>query len=98
MGLAGRGRCSSRRECSRPFGYFRWPIDQLAVVDRNVLRIAIFEFEIAQITPMRVAINEAVELAKEFGADSAPRFVNGVLGAIASAPDASTEHVEAAKK
>lgn len=75
-----------------------WPIDQLAVVDRNVLRIAIFEFEIAQITPMRVAINEAVELAKEFGADSAPRFVNGVLGAIASAPDASTEHVEAAKK
>jgi N utilization substance protein B len=87
-----------------------WPIDQLAVVDRNVLRIAIFEFDIAKITPMRVAINEAIELAKEFGADSAPRFVNGVLGAIASAPDpsttlraglkagASTEHVKSAKK
>lgn len=75
-----------------------WPIDQLAVVDRNVLRIAIFEFDIAQITPMRVAINEAIELAKEFGADSAPRFVNGVLGAIASAPDASTKHVEAENK
>ena len=67
-----------------------WPIDQLAVVDRNVLRIAIFEFDIAQITPLRVAINEAIELAKEFGSDSAPRFVNGVLGAIAGASDPST--------
>ena len=83
-----------------------WPIDQLAVVDRNVLRIAIFEFDIAKITPLRVAINEAIELAKEFGADSAPRFVNGVLGAIAGAPDpsaspragAATHPVEAAKK
>jgi len=68
-----------------------WPIDQLAAVDRNVLRIAIFEFDISKMTPMRVAINEAVELAKEFGSESAPRFVNGVLGAIASAPDPSAE-------
>jgi N utilization substance protein B len=60
-----------------------WPIDQMAVVDRNVLRIAIYEFEIARITPLKVAINEAIELAKIYGADSAPRFINGVLGSVA---------------
>jgi N utilization substance protein B len=60
-----------------------WPIDQMAVVDRNVLRIAIYEFHIAHLTPLKVAINEAIELAKKFGSDSAPRFVNGVLGALA---------------
>ena len=57
-----------------------WPVDQMAVVDRNVLRIAIYEFHIAHLTPLKVAINEAIELAKTFGSDSAPRFVNGVLG------------------
>jgi N utilization substance protein B len=61
-----------------------WPVDQMAVVDRNVLRIAIYEFEIGRLTPVKVAINEAVELAKLFGSDSAPRFVNGVLGALAA--------------
>ena len=60
-----------------------WPLDQMAVVDRNVLRIAIFEFHVAHLTPLKVAINEAIELAKTFGSDSAPRFVNGVLGALA---------------
>ena len=60
-----------------------WPVDQMAVIDRNVLRIAIYEFHIAHFTPLKVAINEAVELAKTFGSDSAPRFVNGVLGALA---------------
>jgi N utilization substance protein B len=60
-----------------------WPIDQMAVIDRNVLRIAIYEFDIARITPLKVAINEAIELAKTYGADSAPRFINGVLGALA---------------
>jgi N utilization substance protein B len=59
-----------------------WPIDQMAVIDRNVLRIAIYEFDIAHITPLKVAINEAVEMAKAYGADSAPRFINGVLGAL----------------
>ena len=59
-----------------------WPVDQMAVIDRNVLRIAIFEFDIAQITPLKVAINEAIEMAKTYGADSAPRFVNGVLGSL----------------
>jgi N utilization substance protein B len=63
-----------------------WPIDQLAVIDRNVLRIAIYEFAVAGITPTRVAINEAIELAKQFGSESASRFVNGVLGALAAEP------------
>ena len=61
-----------------------WPVEQMAVIDRNVLRIAIYEFFIAKLTPTKVAINEAVELAKLFGSDSAPRFVNGVLGALAT--------------
>jgi len=58
-----------------------WPLDQVAVVDRNLLRIALYEFTVGQV-PFKVAINEAVELAKEFGTDSSPRFVNGVLGAL----------------
>ena len=61
-----------------------WPVDQMAVIDRNVLRIAIYEFFISKLTPTKVAINEAVELAKLFGSDSAPRFINGVLGAVAA--------------
>jgi N utilization substance protein B len=60
-----------------------WPLDQMAVIDRNILRIAIFEFLIDTGTPIKVAINEAVELAKLYGADSAPRFINGVLGSLA---------------
>ena len=61
-----------------------WPLDQVAVIDRNILRIALWEFALAEDIPLKVAINEAVELAKTFGSDSAPRFVNGVLGALAS--------------
>jgi N utilization substance protein B len=59
----------------------QWPLDQVAVIDRNLLRIALFEFTAGNI-PTKVAINEAVEIAKSYGADSAPRFVNGVLGAL----------------
>jgi N utilization substance protein B len=66
-----------------------WPIDQMAVVDRNVLRIAIYEFHLTHLTPMKVAINEAIELAKTYGSDSAPRFVNGVLGALTEPAAAS---------
>lgn len=61
-----------------------WPVDQVAVIDRNVLRMAIFEFAVDGKTPVKVAINEAVELAKLFGSDSSGRFVNGVLGSIVS--------------
>ena len=60
-----------------------WPLDQIATIDRNILRIALWEFAVLQETPIKVAINEAVELAKLFGSDSAARFVNGVLGALA---------------
>jgi N utilization substance protein B len=60
-----------------------WPFDQVAAIDRNILRIALWEFAVFHETPIKVAINEAVELAKQFGSDSAPRFVNGVLGALA---------------
>jgi transcription antitermination protein NusB len=60
-----------------------WPLDQIAAIDRNILRIALWEFAVSQDTPIKVAINEAVELAKQFGSDSAPRFINGVLGALA---------------
>jgi len=60
-----------------------WPVEQLAVVDRNILRLALYELGVAG-TPVKVAINEAVELAKTFGSDAAPRFVNGVLGSAAA--------------
>ncbi|MBN1249756.1 MAG: transcription antitermination factor NusB [Anaerolineae bacterium] len=58
-----------------------WPLDQVAVVDRNLLRMALYEFTAGRV-PVKVAINEAVELAKAYGTDSSPRFVNGVLGAL----------------
>jgi N utilization substance protein B len=59
-----------------------WPVDQIAAVDRNILRISIYEILYSPDTPPKVAINEAVELAKLFGSDSSPRFVNGVLGTL----------------
>jgi N utilization substance protein B len=61
-----------------------WPIDKIAPVDRNILRIGLFELLFADRTqvPAKVAINEAIELAKVFGGDSSGRFVNGVLGAV----------------
>lgn len=60
-----------------------WPLSQMARVDRNILRLAIFEvlFNNTKVPP-KAAINEAVELAKTFGSDSSSRFVNGVLGTI----------------
>lgn len=58
-----------------------WPLDQVPAVDRNLLRLAIYELRPGSSTPPKVAINEAVELAKEFGGEGSPRFINGVLGA-----------------
>jgi N utilization substance protein B len=60
-----------------------WPVDQLAVLDRNILRMALWELATSNETPLKVAINEAVELAKKFGSDSSARFINGVLGTLA---------------
>ena len=60
-----------------------WPLDQVAIIDRNIIRIALWEFAVYRQTPIKVAINEAVEIAKIYGSDSTPRFVNGVLGSLA---------------
>lgn len=71
-----------------------WPFDQVAAVDRNILRIATWELTRAQGTPVKVAINEAVELAKSFGSDSAPRFVNGVLGSLVEHQNEVTQFLQ----
>jgi N utilization substance protein B len=59
-----------------------WPLEQVAAIDRNILRIALWEIAVSNQTPIKVAINEAVELGKVFGSESTPRFVNGVLGSL----------------
>ena len=61
-----------------------WPVAQIPVIDRNILRLAIFEILLDNKVPVKVAINEAVELAKTFGSDSSARFVNGVLGSVSA--------------
>ena len=59
-----------------------WPLDQITIVDRNILRIGVYELIFDQDIPSKVAINEAIEIAKTFGGESSGKFVNGVLGAI----------------
>lgn len=59
-----------------------WPIRQMAIVDRNLLRMAIYEMKFGDETPPKAAINEAVELAKIFGSESSSKFINGVLGSV----------------
>lgn len=59
-----------------------WPLDQITVVDRNVLRIGVYELQFDDAIPPKVAINESIELAKTFGGPSSGKFVNGVLGSI----------------
>ena len=61
-----------------------WPVAQIPVVDRNILRLAIFEILLDNKVPVKVAINEAVELAKMFGGDNSSKFVNGVLGSVSA--------------
>ncbi len=61
-----------------------WPFDQMSPIDRSILRIAIFEMIFDPDIPIKVAINEAVELAKLFGSESTRRFINGALGTLAS--------------
>lgn len=59
-----------------------WPLDQVAVIDRNLLRIALWEIAVFGKTPVKVVVNEAVELAKVYGSDGSSRFINGVLGGL----------------
>ena len=64
-----------------------FPVEQMPIIDRNILRLAIFEILYSKGTPLKVAINEAIELAKGFGSDSSPRLINGILGSITSRRD-----------
>jgi N utilization substance protein B len=59
-----------------------WPVGQIPKIDRNILRLAIFEILLDNKVPVKVSVNEAVELAKMFGSDSSPKFINGVLGSV----------------
>jgi len=59
-----------------------WPLEQITIIDRNILRLGIFELKFDPDIPSKVAINEAIEVAKTFGGESSGKFVNGVLGAI----------------
>ena len=61
-----------------------WPVSQIAVIDRNILRLAIFEILLNNKVPVKAAINEAVELAKTFGGENSPKFINGVLGTVSA--------------
>ena len=61
-----------------------WPVEQLSVIDRNILRLAISEILFDNIVTVKIAINEAVELAKKFGGESSSKFVNGVLGSVSA--------------
>jgi transcription antitermination protein NusB len=61
-----------------------WPLDQISYIDRNILRLAIYEILHDNQIPVKVAINEAVELAKTYGSNNSSRFVNGVLGSVSN--------------
>lgn len=61
-----------------------WPLEQMSSVDKNILRLALYELLFDNRAPFKAAINEAVELAKRFGSENSARFVNGVLGTVAS--------------
>ncbi|MQF48388.1 transcription antitermination factor NusB [SAR202 cluster bacterium AC-647-N09_OGT_505m] len=67
-----------------------WPVSQISVVDRNLLRMAIYELMTQRTSPPKVVINETVELAKLFGSDSSFRFINGVLGSVVEAEQLSS--------
>ena len=59
-----------------------WPVSQLAAVDRNILRLALYELRVAAIEPPKAVINEAIDLAKKYGGEASSRFINGVLGSL----------------
>jgi N utilization substance protein B len=75
-----------REEIDRKIQQFApaWPVEQIAMVDRNILRLAIFEILFDNKVPVKVAVSEAVGLAKTFGSESSAKFVNGVLGSVST--------------
>jgi transcription antitermination protein NusB len=70
-----------------------WPFDQVAIIDRNILRIAVWELTFSTDTPLKVIINEAIELGKMYGSDSSPRFINGVLGSLVNNQNEIKQHL-----
>lgn len=78
------GVCNYRNEIDAIIVEFApaWPLDQISIVDRNILRIAVFEMMYQCSEPPKVVINEAVELAKTYGSETSHRFINGVLGSV----------------
>src|SRR4030042_2256646 len=83
------GTVKNREEIDRNIHKYApaWPVDQIAIIDRNILRLAIYEILFDNKVPVKVAVSEAVELAKTFGSDKSSKFVNGVLGAISTLPN-----------
>jgi len=75
-----------------------FPVNQIAPIDRNILRLAIFEILLDNRVPLKVAINEAVELAKSFGGDTSQKFVNGVLGSVVNDCINQAKHQKMIKK
>lgn len=75
-----------------------WPLDQITIVDRNILRIGTYELLMEEDIPPKVAINEAIEIAKTFGGESSGKFVNGVLGAMYKNELGEEEKEEGSKK
>lgn len=73
-----------RQELDNAIAYFAkgWSFERLARVDRNILRLSIFEIRYMHDIPRKVSVNEAVELAKEFGDNDSPKFINGILGSV----------------
>jgi N utilization substance protein B len=80
------GTVKNRDEIDRHIKMFApaWPVQQIAVIDRNILRLAIFEILFDNKVPVKVVINEAVELAKAYGSETSARFINGVLGSVST--------------
>ena len=80
------GTIRNREEIDRKVRKFApaWPVEQIAMIDRNILRLAIFEILFDNKVPVKVAVSEAVELAKTFGSESSAKFVNGVLGSVSA--------------
>jgi N utilization substance protein B len=80
------GTMKNREEIDRNIHKYApaWPVDQIANIDRNILRLAIYEILFDNKVPVKVAVSEAVELAKAFGSDKSSKFVNGVLGAVST--------------
>jgi N utilization substance protein B len=75
-----------------------WPLQQMARIDKNILRLAIYEILFNNTVPAKAAINEAVELAKQFGSDTSSRFINGVLGTIFNRAQQPTPKAESEVK